>query len=144
MPTDAARVRLPDPALMLGPFVPEWVVELAQDVSSPGQVQFYRFTFALLVSLWVLALGVVLRYGLIFADYRIAIAGRRRDGDLPPLAVAVGRSGQGALWLALILSAAFSLSALVFELGTYGWLDRDTFAPLIRLCRSVYIALVPG
>jgi hypothetical protein len=129
---------------MLGPIVPGWVVQFAQDVSNPGQMQFYRSAFALVVSLWVLALGVMLRYGLIFADYRVAIAGRRRDGTLSPLAVALGRSGQGALWLCMALTASFPLSALVFELGTYGLLDRETFAPVIEVCRSIYIALDPG
>lgn len=129
---------------MLGPVVPGWVVGLAQDVSDPGQIQFYRSAFALAVSLWLVALGVLLRYGLIFADYRVALVARRRDGGLSPLAVALGGTGQGALWLALSIAAGFPLAALIFELGTYGWLDREAFAPLIHLCRAIYIALDPG
>lgn len=129
---------------MLGPIVPGWVIDLAKDLSDPGRIQFYRSAFSAVVALWVLALGVVLRHGLIYADSRVALARRRRDGALSPLAVALGRAGQGALWLCLALAAGFPLSALVFELGTYGWLDRDAFAPVIALCRSVYIALLPG
>jgi len=129
---------------MLGVLVPAWVVDVAQDLSNPAQVQLYRVTFALVVSCWVLAMGILAHFTLIFADFRIAVTRRRRDGALSALAVGLGRTGQAAFWLALIATVCFSVSALVFEAGTYGWLDRDTFAPVIRVCRAIFLTLNPS